>query len=180
MWVAMDFPRQMHRSPQRLTRCCYAARSFGGGGLESGSASISRTSVAVHGRRGDWWKLCLELGCVAITLLVDISTSGYKIVTAFVPPHFHSVFQGKKRRDRVTTNDRDSHQPGKEVPRGDMVCETFFSREMLRRVEVEVGLIRLFRILLVVIWRACESRYQGLLHQGPTARVQEKFVRNAE
>jgi hypothetical protein len=124
--------------------------------------------------------LCLKLRCVAITLLLDVITYGFEVVAAFVSPYIHSVFQGQQRRHRVTSNNRDSHEPGEEVPRRHMISKAFFSVQVLRRVEVEVGLGRGFRVALVVIWRAGEGGNQGLLYQWPTTRVEKKLVRNAE
>ena len=61
-----------------------------------------------------------------------------------------------------------------------MISETFFPVQVLGRVEVEVGLVRRFRVALVAIWRAGEGGNQGLLYQWPTTRVEKKLVGDAE
>jgi hypothetical protein len=140
---------------------------------------MPRISIRIDTRAAGW-ELCLKLRGVTIALLVDVITYGFEVVAAFVSPNIHSIFQCQQRRHGVTSDYGDSHQPGEEVPRCDMISETLFSVEVLRRVEVEVGFVRRFRVGLIVIWRAGEGGNQGLLDQWPTTRVEKKVVGDAE
>ena len=139
-----------------------------------------RTPFAVHGGLGNRGKSSFKLRNVTVALLVDIIANSLHVIASFVSPDIHTVFQGQKSRDRVITNNWDSHQPCKEVSRRDMIHETVFSREVLGGMEVEIRLAIFGWIFLLLIWRARESGYQGLLDKRPAARIEEELIGNAE
>lgn len=109
--------------------------------------------------------MSLKLRYVSIALVLDVVANRLEIIATFVPPNVHAIFQGKKCRDRVVTNDWGAHQPGEKVPCRDVVSEAFISREMLRSMKVEVGFVGLGRTFLLSIGGSWEGRYEGFLHQ---------------